>query len=176
MREQIEMPIKKEKIFEEIKKQALDLLEAHKSELYASHDEDLMDYIAEIPDEVRKKYWGHGITRGNTEDRLISLICALETESVAGYEGNLGAGSYSAWVGGPAMIISKPDKELMIKKDNKLIEREIKINDGNIIKASKVDIGLVVLNDQFYSLWDDLKKMYPHIKIIKANQLPDELK
>jgi hypothetical protein len=179
-------------------KLAKELLEKYKDQLiekeYENEDIDdvigsnqsIKKFLEKIPDEIKAKYRGHGITKGNETDQLAAMINIAQNKCIVGAEGNLaftGRGISGAYKNGYFLVISKLDKHLLKRKLH-LIKGPSSMFEGNKIQqsdengereASEADIGAIVVNLKFYPLVEELRKLFPDIKIIKANEIVDHI-
>lgn len=135
-------------------------------------NEAIYRFLKEVPDEITTRFWAHGVTREAGIGNLAAVMSIIETNQVAGYSGIIGGGQYGAWDNGDALIVSKIDQPLF-KEDSEgeTIRHEIIGNDGQITDVCEADIGAVILNDRLYPLADELKTMYPDVKIIRADEM-----
>jgi hypothetical protein len=122
-------------------------------------------YLKRIPPDVLNKYWGHGITRGNELGQLAALINIATNHSIKGWAGRLTESGYGAWTDGSFLILSPRDQDIFVRKDGRPI-----MIDG---ERAQANIGAIVVNSYFDLLTEELQAMFPDLKIIKANQLPD---
>lgn len=113
---------------------------------------------------------GHGVR--NSDDTLVAAISILENNIFVGETGHLVSGfeHCPAYTHGDMLIISHKDRSLMREGTNGV---RIKIGDKSLL-GTKTDFGVAfVCNLTFDSLVDDLRKMFPHLKILHANELAD---
>jgi hypothetical protein len=133
----------------------------------------IRNYLTKVPEEVLSKYWGHGITKGDTLDQLTALINICENSIVIGDSAELARGgtSYRAYTAGSALICSEPGEQLFLR------EQDRKTGSVNLRGAdrgySEVKIGLVILGVKWYPIHEELQNMFPGITFIKANQIPE---
>lgn len=136
------------------------------------YNEAIYRFLEEVPDEITTRFWAHGVTREAGIGNLAAVMSIIETGQIAGYSAIIGGDHGGAWTDGDALIVSKIDQSLF-KEDSKgeLIRHEIVGNDGQITVMCEADIGAVILNDRLYPLADELKTMYPDVKIIRADEM-----
>ncbi|HNY04743.1 MAG TPA: hypothetical protein PKI92_03235 [Candidatus Woesebacteria bacterium] len=136
------------------------------------YNEAIDRFLEEVPDEIKTRFWAHGVTRGDGIGNLATVMNIIETGQIAGYSGIIGNGGFGAWTGGDALIVSKIDQSLF-KEDSEgeYIRHEIIGNHGQITVMCEADIGAVILNNRLYPLVDELKTMYPDVKIISADEM-----
>lgn len=156
---------------------------------YANHAIDV--FLYQVPAEIRNRYWGHGITRGSLEDQLTALMVIAEKGLIIGWQGRIAHGKNEtymlAYTHGSSLILSKIDKSLLKQgkhpdrfsfgKDGVVMEDESMYHEvelkGEQKTATEADVNVIILNSELYSFYEELKAMYPKVKFIKANQIPD---
>ena len=144
-------------------------------ELYTDFQKSIKHFMIEIPEDIKKHYSGHGITRNSGLDQLAGFLNIAANKAIKGYCGLIvGSDGYNAYTHGDFIILSKKDINLPVKEfSSKSREEEsvfIEIDNGNL--AWKANIGAMVVDVKYYPLVEELKKMFPEINIIKANELP----
>jgi hypothetical protein len=166
---------------EESRKAAHGLLEKYNSQILSQQLKDvngwgnriesdfyqnaIRHYLKEQPEEVLKQYWGHGVKRGEEEDRLTVLLNILSNSAIKGDCGQLVSSYISAYDDGDFLLILDKDRPFPPRlQDGTMARNQIGL---------KVNIGVLVVNTRFYPLVEELKKIFPNRKIIKANELPE---
>jgi hypothetical protein len=132
-------------------------------------NEAIRHFLRKVPEDIQQRFTAHGITKREPVEQLAALLNVCINKAMKGMYGPLRSEPYSAYTHGLALIVSKPGKSLGIKDAN---QKQIW---NEVIKGIQIDIGAVVLNSSFYPLYDELKKRFPEVNIIKANQLPGYL-
>ncbi len=167
---------------QECRKIAQDLYARHSEEIeqvrMTFHDGNtpLEAELREVPTEVQKHYFGHGVTKGDTIGKIAAVISILQNGAMRGGAAALEGGQPSAYTNGNFFVISHKGQELVERDaDKKPIFLSLGENEftGTEIKAVKIRSGAVIVNGLFYSLVDDLKKMYPEATIISAYEVKD---
>jgi hypothetical protein len=136
-------------------------------------------FLKNIPPEVLVRFWGHGITKGSKEDQLTAVMAIAEKSLIKGWAGNFTRSQPPVYTSGPALVISKIDGSLMKRDKNgePLLHKLKGLNQLDYTAdAWEADIGAIILNSEFYPFADELKKMYPDVKIFKANEMSDLFK
>jgi hypothetical protein len=121
-------------------------------------------FLERIPEEVKKDFWGHGITKGNNEFKLTAFLNLLANKSVKGEEGPL-KGYMSAYSNASFFIISRYRQHLSMREG----DAKVKSNEIGWV----ADVGAFVVNYDHYPIIDELRKMFPGERIIKASELPE---
>lgn len=125
----------------------------------------MIDCLGKIPDEIKRRFNGHGIKRGGkygTEaDKLAAFINILENETIIGDSGPIGGGQLGAYTNVDFLILSP--------KDTPLLSRDSKRNDIGL----EAHIGAFVVGNRYYPIVEELKKRYPNRNIIRADELGD---
>ncbi len=169
--------------YEKSKKIAEDLLVRFKNEIlanmqkdidgwgpaYADFQNSIQHFLKKVPENILGHYGAHGVTKGDELDNLAGALNILANHSMKGWYGPLGRGEggYNAYRTGDFLVVSKFDKSLGVKEERSG-EKKAVLNAIGL----KVDIGVLVVNVHFYPLIEELKKMFPDVKIIKANEIP----
>ena len=83
------------------------------------------------------------------------------------------SGNIDAYSNGPALIVSHYDKSLGVYPESHKPGSAVRPAQNEM--GSVVDIGAVVLNSSWYPLTEELKEMFPDLKIIRADELKDYL-
>ena len=123
-------------------------------------------FFRKFPDAILERFVGHGMFRKEQKERLASLINVLQNRFIQGDCARLqNSGYYDAVYDADFVIISYLDKHLLAYSDseNRLVER----NDIGWL----ADIGACVVDAKFYPIVEDLRRMFPDINIIKANEI-----
>ncbi len=141
-----------------------------------THDEivalRVYDYIENVSDEVRERFWAHGISRGSDSDKLRALIAILKTSMIKGWSGRMVHQS-GTFMGATFLLLSKVDKELF---DKAYMKEKIDAQQSEdfVVNGIKANIEAVVINDEmFFPLIPLLQKKFPNIEFLKPNQLLD---
>lgn len=126
-------------------------------------------YFRRIPEKILEHYWGHGITRGDERDRLASLLCISANKSIRGTIAGFSS-QMSPYTNAEFIVISQKDKEMDI--------REIKPGTDYTVPVLDIDgsmkiknLGAISIDVKYYPMYEELKKMFPDVNIIKANEL-----
>lgn len=157
---------------------AKELWAKYKDQIYANYEKDvdnlddplIPDYqkstllhLEKIPEEVQKHYWGHGVTRGDDFEIVASALNIMANKSIKGDTAPLvNKGWHDAWMNADFSVISKKDKELLIDGSEDFKH-----------KTTKADIGAIIVDVKYYPMVEELKKLFPDVNIIKANQIPE---
>lgn len=160
------------------------LWEKYKEEIFANYEKDVDNlgemwipqyqkstdiFLDKIPEEIQEHYWGHGVTRGDDFEVVASVLNIMANKFMKGDSAPLaGVGAYGPWTSADFFVISKADKPLYLEGS----ENDIRGEDGRT-KATKVDIGAIVVDVKYYPMVEELRQMYPDVNIIKANQIPE---
>ncbi len=166
--------------FEQSLQMARKLMEDHEDELIniraALPEEDreairfngssIEHHLNKFPKETLKRFWGHGIFRGDAEKNLAALINVIQNKSIKGSIATLvDSGYYDAAKDGDFLVLSHADTTLAVLNENgKPIFNEI----GLVINA-----GAYVVNAKLYPIIDDLKVLFPDANILMANEVPE---
>ena len=159
------------------KKMACQLEEKHREEI----EVDECDYIdclrkeetigfslGQFPREMLEHYVGHGVR--NTDYPVAAIISILENNVFIGEVGHLVAGfeNCPAYTTGSLLIISHKNKSLAQEGTR---GASVKMGDKSMF-GTKIDPGVAfVCNLPVNSLVEDLRKMFPHVKILRANEI-----
>lgn len=142
-------------------------------EPYTDYQKSIEHFLKEVPEDTLKHFQGHGITKKSTLDQLAGALNILANKSIKGWCGPLEGSTqgYNAYRRGFFLIISNFDKPLAsFKKDN----------NENIPETNEIgwlaDIGAFVIDTKYYPIVEELKKMFPEVNIIKANELTQYFK
>lgn len=156
---------------------AKELFEKHKAELYGPWknyegpdgaempNHAIQLNLLDVPDEELENYWGHGITKGEKLDHLAAIIDIAMNNRVNGWTGRLNGGQFGAYTNGSFLVLSPPGQQLMRENDG----QPVLLEDG----SWEANIGMIVINDFFYPLADELQSRFPGVKFIKARDLVD---
>ncbi len=176
MTESLEHPLEKNNLsFEESLSQAREIIKQYQPQLTAAEFDveanngvipyqALNSFLSQVPEGIRERYRGHGISRGGRTERLAALLNMLDNKSIKGSEGPLKGTAYGAFTNGDYLVLSYIDKPLAEVEGGKT-----KINDVGFV----ADIGSVAVNGPTYPLIDELASRYPGVKFIKAVDLPE---
>jgi hypothetical protein len=134
---------------------------------------DTIDAIGHIPDEVKERFYGHGITRGGknrTEfDKLAAFINILDNESIIGDYGSLKGGQHGVFSNADFLILSHCDTPLGTAQRD--------IGDGKGLAKNEIgwiaNIGAFVVSNKYVPILEDLKKRYPDKNIITTKEMPE---
>jgi hypothetical protein len=131
--------------------------------------------IRNVPDETKKHYFGHGITRGRDEENLAAFICIAANNLIKGEYGVLaGQGYGSPFTRADLFILSKKDTRMDVQGKNPKNGRieTVIVKAGDNYLGWKADIGAMIVDVKFYPLVDELKTLFPEANIIMANEIP----
>ncbi len=166
---------------EKYNKIATRLYEEHWEEIYKikvslPSPEDIAEELRKLPENILRKYYGHGVTRGDDKNQIASVLSLIENSAIQGDVGELGGSPYiSAYnTGGFLVILDTNDYLTFISKS-----REEKANsrlklvdvDGKEKFALKFKPLAVVCNSHMDSLVKPLKDMFPDTTIIPAREV-----
>jgi hypothetical protein len=165
---------------ESSEKLAKELLSRHESEIrdnlqkdvdgwgnpYTDYQDSTRHFLEMIPEVIRQRYYGHGITRKGEADRLAAVLNIMANKSIKGECGPL-SGANSPMIDAyqrrtEFLVISKIDNQLPLKPST-----------FNKLGQWKADIGAVIVNVKYYPLVNELRELYPEVNIIKANELQE---
>jgi hypothetical protein len=128
------------------------------------------DVLSKLPNEVRARFYGHGVTRGgknkSSADKLAAFINILDNSTIKGDQGPLESGQLGAYTNVDFLIVSHLDRHLN-KEDQDRGSAQIRNEIGWV-----ADIGAYVIGSRYYPIIDDLKVLYPDKNIIKADEIP----
>ncbi|MFA6185563.1 MAG: hypothetical protein WC720_05480 [Candidatus Shapirobacteria bacterium] len=134
-------------------------------------EEAIKYFIGKIPLEIKKKYLAHGVVhRGR--DPLSATLNIMANKSLKGTFGEYGS-MFVPWDEADFLIVSKRDQNPFVLDDKGKVQ---KVNLNNEFLGHKIDIGAIVINTRYYPLVEELKKRYPDVNIIKANQVAEYFK
>ncbi|MBU6390464.1 hypothetical protein KGQ31_02860 [Patescibacteria group bacterium] len=133
----------------------------------------IRNYLRKVPTEILSKYSVHGITKGDTLDQLNALLNVCENSVISGDTGKLTGAAYGAYTHGSALVCSEPDKELFLPRDAERKTGTFRNLRGAEKEYSEVKIGLIILGVKWYPIHKELKKLFPEINFIQANQIPE---
>jgi hypothetical protein len=169
---------------EKYRKLAHELYQAHLQEIIEVENQydpthpipTIQEGLNKIDPEVLSSYMGHGITRGNDETQIASVINIMENNAVRGGIGALAKSGYiDAYShGGFLVIFSKSDTQAYSKKtfeEKKCSRLEVVSKDGDTGYALKFTPLAVVCSGQLSPLAEPLQKMFPTVKILRPNEL-----
>ncbi len=174
--------------FEESLKIAHDLLEKYGDAMKSQYGQDIDGweglvfkdyqksighYIETMPDDVLKHFSAHGITRYSIEDRLAGALNILANKAIKGECGSLerNRGQFGAYTSGDFLVVSKPDKPLPMTEEKDGRQQSVFNEVGWM-----AEIGAFIVDTKYYPMVNELRRMFPDVNIIKANQLPEYLK
>lgn len=177
------------KSYEQSQTIARSLLEKYKDQIHLANaapedpearfgsEQAIGNFLRKVPEEVRDKYSGHGITKGDDLDQLTTLLNVCQNSVVSGDEGRLSGGAYSAYLHGSSVVCSRKDEKLFVKniKPGTAIKSgTFEVNEfGKTRGFSEVSIGCIILAPKWYPLQAELQSMFPSITFVKANQIPE---
>lgn len=154
------------------------LYEQYHDELVLADNEnfgrrDTIDTIRQIPDEVKERFYGHGITRSGknrTEfDKLAAFINILDNESIIGDYGSLKGGQHGVFSNADFLILSHCDTPLGTAQSD--------TGDGKGLVKNEIgwiaNIGAFVVSNKYVPILEALKKIYPDKKIITTKEIPE---
>lgn len=170
---------------EKYRKLAHELYQAHLQEIIEVENQNdpmhpaptIQDGLKKINPEILSGYMGHGITRGNDENQIASIINILENSAVTGDIGTLAKSGYiDAYShGGFLVIFSKSDTQAYLKKtseERKYSRLEVVSKDNDTRYALKFVPLAVVCSDRLSPLAEPLQNMFPAAKILQSTELP----
>lgn len=145
-------------------------------------------YLKMIPAEIQEHYYGHGVSRGGglnlkkEEDLDLSAVLNISANKIIkgdvallhgnNMDINRGTGTYqNAYKEAHFLVLSKKDESFNIPDLDNPKYFKSKLIDGEHHYLS--NIGAIVVNYQYYPLVQDIQKIFPDMKIIKANQIPE---
>jgi hypothetical protein len=141
--------------------------------------EAIAKFVNLLPEDILKKYEGHGITRNSEIEQLAAAINIAQNKTIMGWKGKLKTSQCRSYTMGSFLILSPYNQSL--NKDKSIFHKikGNKIGKGTIIGSNQngerlaweANIGVIVVNTRLYPLVDELRKMFPDIKIIRANEL-----
>jgi hypothetical protein len=141
-------------------------------EPYTDWQKSISHFITGTSEDILKRFVGHGITRKDGVNQLAAALNILANKSIKGECGRLGgSGGYHAYNSGDFIVISKLDFNLPVTVETNG-EQETKFNEIGWL----ANIGAFVVDTKYYSIVEELKKMFPEVNIIRANELPKYLK
>jgi hypothetical protein len=159
---------------------AKELLSRHESEIranlqkdvdgwgnpYTDYQDSTRHFLETIPEVIRQRYYGHGITRKGEADRLAAALNIMANKSIKGECGPLSGANC------PVIDAYQHRTEFLVisKIDNPL---PLKPSIFNKAGQWKADIGAVIVNVKYYPLVNELRELFPEINIIKANELQE---
>ncbi|MFH1428048.1 MAG: hypothetical protein ABIG60_06035, partial [Patescibacteria group bacterium] len=142
-------------------------------EPYTEYQKSIYHFLEKIPNDILERFQGHGIIRKSTFDQLAGALNILANKSIKGECGRLGGEiyGYGAYKGGDFLVISKIDKGLPITEERDGRQQSVFNEIGWI-----ADIGAFVIDTEYYPMVEELKRIFPDVNIIKANELTEYLK
>jgi hypothetical protein len=159
----------------------MDLLKAHWEEIYEAENafpplQGIAEELKELPEDILKDYYGHGVTRGSVENQISSILSLIENETIIGDIGELGRSAYiSAYNTGGFLVILDPDDYLAWRKKSseERGDSRVQVVDGNGTAkfALKFKPLAVVCNSHLDSLVEPLKQMFPSTTVISAREV-----
>ena len=124
-------------------------------------------YLRDVPKEILENYYGHGITRGRDLEWLTAALNILSNVGIRGDVSKLaGSGFIDAYSDGAFLAVLEKDNPFPGGKPQKPDETGL----------FRINLGALIVNTKFYPLVDELRKMFPGRKIIKANEIPEYFK
>jgi hypothetical protein len=136
---------------------------------------DIPDFIQSIPDTIKSRFFGHGITREgkyrDRADRLAAFINILDNNTIKGDYGPLLGGQPSAYTNVDLLILSHLDKHLGTFEGVGEPVGGSKLTTNNI--GWVADVGAYVVGNKYSPIIDELKKLYPNKNIIRADEISD---
>ena len=131
--------------------------------------------LKQFSDEILSHYWGHGVTRGQIEQQIAAAVSILENNVIFGDAAPIKSGHINAYTDGNFLVISRKGGTNLIKGWDKRMPEFIqtKGNDGRPKKGMRIEPGAFVCNGKVDSLVEPLRKMFPGIKILHAEELGD---
>lgn len=158
-----------------LQRAATDLFEQHRDEiLRPDHDRrSIARALEQFPDEVLHGYWGHGVTRGGEIGNLAAALSMLQHNAFIGSSARLaGSGYVDAWSHGDFLALSKKDAMLSPSLANNKPQRvAFKFKSGQVKYGLRMDLGALVVSDQFVPIIESMRMMFPQANIIPAAEL-----
>lgn len=158
-------------------------------ELYLKHSDDIYESktafppVYELHDKLKKlspellaTFWGHGITRGTTEEQIAAVLSVIENSATSGDMGRLAqSGHIDAYTHGCFLVIFDPIvmREFEAKSSAQRRDSIVELvnHDKSINRAMLLKPLAVVTNTHIDSLVPDLKKLYPNFTIITSDEV-----
>lgn len=176
MREQNEVRHQPEKLmsFEESLQVAKDLVAKYGDQMTAyAYEKDpygrhLTPFMLKISDDIKRHYFGHGITRGGLEGDIATAINILANKTMKGTSGKLkGSEPYNAWTSGHFLVISFPDQPIALLDENRnAIHNEI---------GMKINAKALIVDPTIYPLINELQSRFPEVDIVPADRANEYL-
>lgn len=169
---------------DKFRKAAKRLFDAHMEEIMteAPHrfvHTKIEEVLRQFPSDVMKKYWGHGVTKGELENQLAAALSIIENRVMQGSTAPIsGSGYADAYTNGSFFIISRKDGSSIIKGMKDRMPERVKFTNvnGNETIGLRVDPGAFVFNNVFDSVVEEVKQMYPDARILHAEELADYIR
>ncbi len=136
---------------------------------------DIPEVFRHIPEEVGKRFYGHGITRigkYHTDfDKLAAFINILDNESIVGDYGSLNGGQLGVFKNADFLILSHCDTHLGTTQGT--------VGDGRGLVKNEIgwvaNIGACVVSNKYHPILEELRRLYPDKNIITAQEIPQYL-
>lgn len=171
---------------EKLRKIAERLFDEHEEEILAAgpsygmntHTK-IEEVLRQFSPEVLKKYWGHGVTKGDLKKQLAAALSIIENRVMQGSTAPIVESGYAnAYTNGSFFIISRKDGSSIIKGMKERMPERVKFKDafGNEAMGLRIDPGAFVFNNVFDSAVEQVKEMYPEAKILYAEELADYIR
>ena len=171
---------------EKLRKVADRLFDEHEEEILAvgpsygmTHDTKIQETLRQFPTDVLKKYWGHGVTKGDLKKQLAAALSIIENRVMQGTTAPIVESVYAnAYTNGSFFIISRKEGSSIIKGMKERMPERVKFQDafGNEAMGLRIDPGAFVFNNVFECVVEQVKEMYPNAKILHAEELADYIR
>lgn len=137
------------------------------------------EVLRQFSSDVLQKYWGHGVTKGNLKEQLAAALSIIENHVMQGTAAPIKQSGYAdAYTNGSFFVISRKGGDSLIKGMEQNIPERVKYRDvhGNDVMSLRIDPGAFAFNNIFDSLVEQVREMYPDVKILHAEELGDYIR
>lgn len=127
-----------------------------------------------LPNEIKKQYWGHGILRKNDEANLGAAISIIQNSAIIGSVGPMSGGMPNCYTEAELFFISHKGSQMFVPGADGRPERVSfgKRHPSNEdVVGIKVVFGALIVSGRFAPVVDDLRKMYPDVKILRPEEI-----
>lgn len=139
--------------------------------VYSDYQKSIIHFLEQVPKEIQALYTGHGITRGSELEKLAAAISIIANKSIRGDTGQLKDSIYlDTYTKGDFVVLSRKGENLV---DLNPDETGRNVPSFNFEKAWQANIGAFVIDVKYYPLVEELRKRFPNVNIIRANELPN---